>query len=60
MLRKSGGLIKFAVRKVFEEHYANTILIIAHFKCHPSACLLEENRKPSPILGDFPRPRVLH
>lgn len=38
MVLKYGSLIKFAVHKVFGEHYANKILIIAHSKCHQSAC----------------------
>lgn len=51
MVCKYGSLIKFAVHKVLEEHYANKILIIAHSKCHQS---LKENRMPSPIHCDFP------
>lgn len=39
MVFKHGSLIKFAVHEVFEEHYANKILIIAHSECHQSACL---------------------
>lgn len=42
MVCKYGSLIKFAVHKVFEEHYANKILIIAHSKCHQSARLKTE------------------
>lgn len=49
MVPKYGSLIKFAVHKVFEEHYANTILIIAHSTCHQSACL-KGDRTPSSVL----------
>lgn len=61
MVCKYGGLIKFAVHKVFEEHYANMVLIIAHSKCHQSACL-RGNRMPAPLLCDFlyPLPPTPH
>lgn len=49
MVTKYGSLIKSAVYKVFEEHYANTILIIAHCTCHQSACL-QGDRMPSSVL----------
>lgn len=52
---KYGSLIKFAVRKVFEEHYANKILIIADCKCHQSACLKgEQNAFTSPLWFSLP------
>ena len=43
-----GGLIKFAVRKVLEEHYARRILIVAHCKSNQSSCL-RGNRRSSPL-----------
>ncbi len=58
MVCKYGSLIKFAVHKVFGEHYANKILIIAHSKCHQSACR-KGNRMPSPALCDFSYPHFL-
>lgn len=50
MVYNDGSLIKFAVRKVFEGHYANKILIVADCKCHQSACLKgKENAFTSPL-----------